>query len=288
MLGRRHLMSLLRVREISALWTALRQPFVLPKASFGFHECQWERLDLDVLGCVLCGTIHACADGRCQNTEEVEDGHVCVLSGVVIREKRFVATEFIPHALLTDCVAAQCVFEEENATAQVFSVVEDLLCSQTSKMLYMRNLMYSMNKSKCKLRRAPNLLLACAELVHTCTPTHPLRKFDLDGRRAIVESVTRDIVGAIRGLVYGFRMPLKDGELRTVAVGMLYLMRQGVTFESIVILPVVDELVRYLPNESMLSVFFDVRAKTITESENRYTTRDGLDTHNRQYTNPKT
>jgi hypothetical protein len=157
-------------------------------------------------------------------------------------------------------------------------------------MLYMRNLMYSMNKSKCKLRRAPNLLLACAELVHTCTPTHPLRKFDLDGRRAIVESVTRDIVGAIRGLVYGFRMPLKDGELRTVAVGMLYLMRQGVTFESIVILPVVDELVRYLPNESMLSVFFDVRAKTITESENRYTTRDGLDTHieNRQYTNPKT
>jgi hypothetical protein len=103
-----------------------------------------------------------------------------------------------------------------------------------------------------------------------------------------VESVTRDIVGAIRGLVYGFRMPLKDGELRTVAVGMLYLMRQGVTFESIVILPVVDELVRYLPNESMLSVFFDVRAKTITESENRYTTRDGLDTHNRQYTNPKT
>ena len=95
-------MSLLRVREISALWTALRQPFVLPKASFGFHECQWERLDLDVLGCVLCGTIHACADGRCQNTEEVEDGHVCVLSGVVIREKRFVATEFIPHALLTD------------------------------------------------------------------------------------------------------------------------------------------------------------------------------------------
>ncbi len=50
---------------------------------------------------------------------------------------------------------------------------------------------------------------------------------------------------------------------------MLYLMRQGVTFEGVVILPVVGELVWFLPPENMLSVFFDIRARTITESENR-------------------
>jgi hypothetical protein len=112
------LMTSLRVREISALWTVLRQPFVLPKASFGHHECKWERLDLDVLGCLLCGTIHACGDGACRCTQEVEDGHVCTLSGVVIREKRFVQTEFIAHAHLTDCVTSQSVFEEENAAEE--------------------------------------------------------------------------------------------------------------------------------------------------------------------------
>jgi hypothetical protein len=262
-------MTSLRVREISALWTVLRQPFVLPKASFGHHECKWERLDLDVLGCLLCGTIHACSDGACKHTQEVEDGHVCILSGVLVREKRFVQSEFIAHASLTDCVASQSVFEEENAAVDVRNVVENLLCSETSKMLYLRNIMYYMNKGKHKLKQAPNLVVACAQLMQECMLARPLRKFDLEGRKALVERVTRSILHAICGLVYNFRMPLKDGELKTVAVGMIYLMRKGVTFERVVILPAVGELVRFLPSESMLSVFFDIRGRTITESENR-------------------
>jgi hypothetical protein len=267
MLGARERMTSLRVREISALWTVLRQPFVLPKASFGHHECKWERLDLDVLGCLLCGAIHACSDGACKCTQEVEDGHVCTLSGVVIREKRFVQTEFIAHAHLTDCVTSQSVFEEENAGEEVRNVVEHMLFSETSKMLHFRNIMCCVSKGKHKLKHAPNLLVACAELMHGLA--QPLRRFDAAGRKALVESVTRSILHAIGVLVYSFRMPLKDGELKTVGVGMLYLMRKGVVFEDVVILPAVGELARFLPSESMLSVFFDIRGRTITESENR-------------------
>jgi hypothetical protein len=267
MLGARELMTSLRVREISALWTVLRQPFVLPKASFGHHECKWERLDLDVLGCLLCGAIHACGDGTCKCTQEVEDGHVCTLSGVVIREKRFVQSEFIAHAHLTDSVTSQSVFEEENAAEEVRNVVEHMLCSDTSKMLHLRNIMCCMTKGKHKLKHAPNLLAACAELVQGLA--HPLRRFDLGGRNAVVDSVTRSILHALCGLVHNFHMPLKDGELKTVAVGMLYLMRKGVVFEDVVVLPAVGELAWFLPSESMLFVFFDIRGRTITESENR-------------------
>jgi hypothetical protein len=263
-------MTTLRVREVSALWTVLRQPFVLPKASFGHHECKWERLDLDVLGCLLCGTIHACSDGACKCTQEVEDGHVCTLSGVVIREKRFVQTEFIAHAHLTDCVTSQSVFEEENAAEEVRNVVEHMLCSDTSKMLHLRNIMCCVGKGKHRLKHAPNLLVACAELMQGLAQlAQPMRRFDLAGRKALVDSVTRSILHAIGVLVYSFHMPLKDGELKTVAVGMLYLMRQGVVFEDVVILPAVGELARFLPSESMLSAFFDIRGRTITESENR-------------------
>lgn len=262
-------MSAPRVRAMSALWTVLRQPFVLPQASFGFHECQWERLDLDVLGCTLCGTIHACADGRCQHTVEVEDGHVCFLSGVVVREKKFVQTEYIAHAALTDCMVTASIFEEENAAEQVLSVVHELLCSTTSKLLFFRNMVHALSKGKQKLRRASNLVEACGELVHACSLVQPLQKFNMAARQALVKGVARDIVYAIRGLVYGFQMPLKDGELRIVTAGMLYLMRKGVVCEGVVILPAVGELVRLLPVENLLSCFFGIKSRTITESENR-------------------
>ncbi len=57
---------------------------------------------------------------------------------------------------------------------------------------------------------------------------HPLRRFDAAGRKVLVESVTRSILHTIGVLVYSFRMPLKDSELKTVGVGMLYLMSKGV------------------------------------------------------------
>ena len=42
---------------------------------------------------------------------------------------------------------------------------------------------------------------------------------------------------------------------------MLYLMRQGVVFQDVVILPSVGELALFLQSESMLSVFFDIRGR---------------------------
>ena len=131
----------------------------------------------------------------------------------------------------------------------------------------MRNIMGCMSKGKHKLKHAPNLLVACAELMQGLA--QPMRRFDLEGRKVVVDSVTRSILHAIGVLVYSFHMPLKDGELKTVGVGMLYLMRKGVVFEDVVILPAVGELAWFLPSESMLSVFFDIRGRTITESENR-------------------
>lgn len=262
-------MSLLRVREISQIWTMLRQPFVLPRACFGHHECRWERLDLDVLGCVLCGSVHACADGACGDVQEVEDGHVCTLSGVLVRDRRFVQTEFLPHANLTETVAAHCVFDEETAHGDVEQVVHSVLCSETARKLFLRNMVYRMNRSKHRLRREPNLVVGVAKLVSECGLAQPLRDFEAPLRAAVAARAIRAILAALNRLVHNLRMPLKDGDLQTVAVGMLFLMRQGVFFEDVVVLPQERELEHMLPPEGMLSTVFGIAGKTITESENR-------------------
>jgi hypothetical protein len=46
-------------------------------------------------------------------------------------------------------------------------------------------------------------------------------------------------------------------------------MRKGVVFEDVTVLPVMSELRAYLPSENMLAEFFDIKSRTITESENR-------------------
>jgi hypothetical protein len=262
-----------RTRRAVALWTALRQPFVLPVAAAGLHECRWEHLDLDVLGCVLCGQVHACADGRCAETEEVEDGVVCRLSGVVVREKLFVETEFVSHVNLTDFVAPQNVFDEETAGADVRSIVHALLCSETAKTLYLRAIIVHMGRSRGRLRAAAagggHLGLACAEVLGGCVEALRLRPFGAARRSALVKPVAKEIARVMKTLVHSFGMPLKDGEVQSVTVGLLYLMRRGVVFEDIAVLPAVAELGALLPAESMLGDFFDIKSRTITESENR-------------------
>jgi hypothetical protein len=262
-------MTSLQVQKIVQLWRTLRQPFTLPASSLGFHECRWERLDLDVLACVLCGAVHACADGRCTSLEEVEDGVVCTLTGVLIRDKRFVASEFMSHVSLTDFVPSHNVFEEENAACDVNSVVRSVLCSETAKLVYLRRIVLYMSRSRPKLRNSANLALACAEVMGDCLHALKLTPFDAARRIALAKRVSTAILKVMNALVHNFGMPLKDGELQSVAVGLLYLMRTGVVFEDIAVLPAVSELGAYLPSENTLTRFFDIKSRTITESENR-------------------
>ncbi len=121
-------MTSLHVRKITKLWQTLWQPFTLLTESLGYHECLWEHLNMDVMGCLLCGNMHACADGRCVSMEEVEDSVLCTMSCVLICNKRFVENEFMSHVNLTDFVPSHNVFEQENTASNVRSIVHNLLC----------------------------------------------------------------------------------------------------------------------------------------------------------------
>jgi len=59
-----------------------------------------------------------------------------------------------------------------------------------------------------------------------------------------------------------------DAKLKTTAIGLLYMMRQGIIVHELVVLPRLSCLEALLPLENHLGVFFGVKAKCITETEN--------------------
>ena len=59
-----------------------------------------------------------------------------------------------------------------------------------------------------------------------------------------------------------------DAKLKTTVIGLLYMMRQGIVVHEIVVLPRLACLDELLPLEAHLGIFFGVKAKCITETEN--------------------
>ena len=54
-------------------WRQLRSPFVLPPITAKCHVCDWEKIDIDVLGCKLCSKVHEWEYGKCTNLIETSD-----------------------------------------------------------------------------------------------------------------------------------------------------------------------------------------------------------------------
>jgi hypothetical protein len=61
---------------------------------------------------------------------------------------------------------------------------------------------------------------------------------------------------------------ITEAKLRSAAIGLLYMLRQGIVVHELVVLPKLRRLENILPLENHLDVLFGVRAKCITETEN--------------------
>jgi hypothetical protein len=120
-------------------------------------------------------------------------------------------------------------------------------------------------------KRTPNLCDIDAHLHHMLCGHRlppPSLERSLEERRRCAQEATR----AISQLIHFMRthcvsVPtcVKQGG---VVAGMLYMMRFGVTIDNVTVLPRLPELKHLLPLEQHLPIFFNVRAKIVTEAEN--------------------
>jgi hypothetical protein len=254
-------------------WHKLRSPFVLPPASIGFHECEYETFDMGLAGCLLCGRVHRCAQQVCPRLVQIEDATVCEITGCVVHSHNLVANAFDDTAMLRkpggSTRAPLCLHDD------VERYVRALLTSPASAEAHRMQLA----KLTCKLRSI--VLGSCAEhasvfalLESSVSRLHSTRvvpeSFQAAQRHGMVAVASQHIAFLLAST--RARMPhmLRGLETRTLVFGLLYLMRTGISAHSVCLMPALASLVHMLPNESFLPKLFDFKAKHITEVENRF------------------
>ena len=78
------------------IWRQLRSPFLLP--CHGCAKCtEWEQIEYAKMGCLVCGSFHVCCVTTCPITE-IENNHVCTITGAVVRTVTYDTTEYLTTA----------------------------------------------------------------------------------------------------------------------------------------------------------------------------------------------
>jgi hypothetical protein len=251
-------------------WRQLRSPFVLPPITAKCHVCDWEKIDIDVLGCKFCSKVHVCEYGKCPNLIETSDGLVCGLSGVVVYTKCFVETEFMD----TLCVSGVEMHDLQQATASgVKQIIKTLLCSHRNKTVKHASLTELLTKCSIncdkQLRSNTNIMQMCMQMLTSFnTMPYMFAYVDVERRKQVVHSVVENCCRVFHVLVKN-GMSIRSNEIQRLAVGFVYLMRYGVFMNGVVVLQRIPELEQLLPPKSTLYDSYGVHPKYITEMENR-------------------
>lgn len=260
-----------RLDAMVDIWCRLRRPFILPQcaqAGPSHHACEWEAIDIDVLGCLVCGRIHACDVCACTDVIETNDSIVCAISGAVLRSQRYSDVEFVDTVAMTGPVSQF----EENFDAEVEQTVEHMLLSASSQRQRRSALCDVLLRwTRCDLGAPPasSVLAVCAGLARKAAHLPHAFVFVSQERRHALASAAKNDCRRILRFMVTCGMPVKAAEAPRLTVGLLYLMRHGIRNAKHVVLEQRSEIAQILPAEAQLSKHYDIHPKFITETENR-------------------
>ena len=263
------------------IWKKLRRPFPLTKRMQTMHTCNWENIEVDVLGCLVCGSIHICNVNTCQ-VVTTSDATVCVISGVCVTTQRFTQDEFC------DRVAPYCFCKNMNLPKKVlsentvFSHINEILCSENTRRGFQVDLRRELHKLMLKL--TSNIEKQCLHKNQPCCIVNMLEEIFADGgkktqmlcsynealRVQCVQTVGHKITKLLNFYQTHCQKNIKPMEVRTYVVGLLYLMRSGVIVNNQQVITKVELLDCLLPSENLLEPIFGFKSKNITDIENRF------------------
>jgi hypothetical protein len=270
-------------------WVCLRRPFVIPSGLTG-HSCEehWEKFDVDKAACTMCSNIHVCTARTCPSIAE-NDGFVCGVTGLFLGQCLMDQNEFVStsdNGFRSESSNVVFSFVQDNPVNMsdldsITRVLESILISAKtqssidSETLKMVNKMRAVGLRRMRqyrlMKRVPNLCDIDAHLHHMlCGHRPPPQSVasSLRERKDCINfaalSISR-LICFMRAHCSNVPSCVKQGG---VVIGMLYMMRSGVTIDNITVLARIPELKRFLPLEQHLPTFFNVRAKVVTEAEN--------------------
>lgn len=263
------------IAEVKA-WRSFRFPFALPIDSIG-HECKWEKLDIDLCGCVNCGKIHKCDVRTCPIIEN-NDHITCSLTGFCVRENVFATSEYC------DNVTIQSMGSPQKTTidaTEVYPHIHKLLFSPNTEASHITEMNKIQSKYKSILMRvlkefktknpgrAPNLCHILTTIMQN-SKNNRFYNFLPEPRdlERIAQTCSQCIAHVISLMKRHDPKILNSTKFSTLCIGMLYLMRNGLETRSVMVMPYMKILTYILPMETHLHSNFNIRCKSITEIEN--------------------
>jgi hypothetical protein len=266
-------------------WVCMRRPFLLPTGLVG-HDCgeHWEKFDVDKAACKVCSKLHVCNSHTCTRIIE-NDGLICDVTGLFLGQRLIHVNDF-PHTAenyyrLESSPSTSLTSDLGTDVDSITRVLKSILASkntqksidnETGKLLNkLRMLGLRRMRQYRMMKRIPNLCDIDAYLHQSLSghriPPPSVSSSDQERNECITLaalSISR-LIAFMRTHCTNIPSCVKQGG---VVVGMLYMMRTGVTIDNITVLPRISQLKRLLPLEQHLPTFFNVRAKVVTEAEN--------------------
>lgn len=274
---------------VSDLWHNMRKPFTVPPEHHAVHV--YEIFDDNMAGCLTCGHVHIC--NNCADVIETEEGCVCSITGLVVYPFVFKSTEFMDTCILTKRCRRQSCIEQTQQHVQVCQNIQqhiDFLftskeaCSVLQKeqanslQLLVDSVMHALphqsHQPPCNI-----IALICQSIQPSVVFKYKTyannvldfitHVFDVHHRKDVLERVCVVLEKFLTPLHSSEILRIRPSEVSSLMIGLLYLLRNGVQIHDLVILPQIPELKLILPNTMHLERVFKIRAKTLTEVENR-------------------
>jgi hypothetical protein len=251
------------------IWRILRGPFILPEHTEKYHECQWEKIDYNKAGCLICGAIHKCDSVTCKDVSNTGDSLICSITGCVL-SKVLVTHEWTDTCLPTE----NKVKNELDNGVEVY--VEELLMSSIaqeslarerekfSEILESKFLQYLFSESV----RVENAIDMMVNIIHKFGARIP-PDFDIESRKCVVSTCKRFLAPVVATIQNSHCFRSFKYNNRQLVFGLMYLMRTGVYSHSETILPKIGNMHYLLPRECYLRSLYGVSPSVITDTENK-------------------
>lgn len=277
-----------------AMWVQAMGPTIILPVATCTHNNTWHILDMNLAACITCGCAHSCESGTCPS-ELNDDGHeICQITACIIKPMSYGACDFrdtagpmvpinqVPKTshrykkLGGGCQANNPCHIQETVTVYI----SEAISGEKWKSCVMSEMMKGDQRRKNSLYRflrlhkmespgvAPNLCKAACNMVQTTGKIRVIEDMSLDNTRHTVEACASPITKTILMINQVCPGAVPEIRIRHFTFGLLYLMRNGVIMNGVVVLPKFSWLTDILPQENSLGTVFGVKSKCITETEN--------------------
>ena len=263
------------------IWHKVRGPF----RGVACTEHRWERYDVQRAGCLACGASHECSSNLvdssgCQLVHQCDGEVCCSITGYCVPIVRYSTDEYIDHAEHARKPgegAAQTHADKLDSLGDaVHTIVEWFLLGGASQACkreevsrtiarchtlvvkaFKQHKMDTAHEDRRCLPCLPSIIAQAVHQVHprtSCQATPELCKF-------CSEHITK--------CLHNLDIPMAVQSKRvSLVVGLLYLMKQGLTIQNVQWLPRAPSLAQCLPHETCLEKTFKLSMKLVCETEN--------------------